>query len=83
MQGEQDAYVHVTLIKKWDICAPAAILAAVPGHEGRLSTLTGDEIDYGKAEEAKVGGVHCTEQWFNTYPVSEWNGVGRDPETSE
>ena len=28
-QGSQDAYVHVTLIKKWDICAPAAILAAI------------------------------------------------------
>lgn len=55
IKGEQDAYVHVTLIKKWDICAPAAILAAVPGHKGRLSTLTGEEIDYGKAEEAKNG----------------------------
>ena len=29
IQGAQDAYVHVTLIKKWDICAPAAILAAI------------------------------------------------------
>ena len=29
LQGAQDAYVHVTLIKKWDICAPAAILAAI------------------------------------------------------
>ena len=28
-KGAQDAYVHVTLIKKWDICAPAAILAAI------------------------------------------------------
>ena len=33
LQGKQDAYVHVTLIKKWDICAPAAILAAI-GKDG-------------------------------------------------
>ena len=29
VKGHQDAYVHVTLIKKWDICAPQAILASL------------------------------------------------------
>ena len=41
--GEQDVYTHVTLIKKWDICAPNAILNALGG---QLTTLTGDAIDY-------------------------------------
>ena len=43
IKGEADAYVHVTLIKKWDICAGDAILRAV---NGRMTTLDGHEIDY-------------------------------------
>lgn len=36
-------YVHVTFIKKWDICAGNAILKALGGH---MTTLKGEEIDY-------------------------------------
>jgi len=50
IKGNQDAYIHTTLIKKWDICAPAAILTAL---HGKLTTLDGQSIDYGNAEEAK------------------------------
>ena len=39
----QDAYVHVTKIKKWDICAGDAILRALGG---RLTDLDGREVDY-------------------------------------
>lgn len=55
IKGKQDAYIHVTLIKKWDICAPAAILGAIKkeGMQGKLSTLNGQEIDYSKADEPK------------------------------
>jgi len=55
IKGLQDVYVHSTLIKKWDICAPAAILGALKaeGVQGRLTTLSGKEIDYSTAEEAK------------------------------
>jgi len=70
VKGAQDAYVHVTLIKKWDICAPAAILAAInkDGLQGQLSTLTGEEIDYSKAEEAKNGmGVLATLRHHNDF----------------
>jgi len=58
IKGAQDAYIHTTLIKKWDICAPAAILTAL---HGKLTTLDGEAIDYGKAEEAKnKGGLLAT-----------------------
>ena len=39
----QDAYVHVTLIKKWDICPGDAILRALGG---KLTTLRGEDVDY-------------------------------------
>jgi len=56
VNGRQDAYVHTTLIKKWDICPGAAILRAVGG---RLSTLDGKDIDYSGIEgtEKNKGGV--------------------------
>lgn len=38
-----NAYTHITLIKKWDICAGNAILNAVGG---KMTTLDGDFIDY-------------------------------------
>ncbi len=37
----QDAYVHVTLIKKWDICAGNAILNALGG---KLTDLAGKTV---------------------------------------
>ncbi|XP_019724853.1 inositol monophosphatase 3 [Hippocampus comes] len=40
---QADVYVHVTMIKKWDICAGAALLSA---HGGHMTTLKGEEIDY-------------------------------------
>ncbi|XP_069581888.1 inositol monophosphatase 3 [Brachyistius frenatus] len=38
-----DVYVHITFIKKWDICAGAAVVNAMGGH---LTTLKGENIDY-------------------------------------
>jgi len=55
IKGRQDVYVHMTLIKKWDICAPSAILSALQGH---LTTLDGKEIDYSSQSDPKnPGGV--------------------------
>lgn len=45
-----DAYVHLTLIKKWDICAGDAILRAMGG---KMTTLNGKRINYGNARDYK------------------------------
>lgn len=39
-----DAYVHKTLIKRWDICAGDAILRSLGG---KMTTLYGSKITYG------------------------------------
>ncbi|KAK7078840.1 Inositol monophosphatase 3 [Halocaridina rubra] len=58
IQGDADAYVHVTLIKKWDLCAGNAILNAL---NGKMTNLQGDPIDYGNKEQYKnEGGVLAT-----------------------
>ena len=43
LEGVVDYYIHVTKIKKWDICAPNAMLAAV---HGSMTTLQGESISY-------------------------------------
>lgn len=40
---QADVYVHITFIKKWDICAGAALLNALGGH---MTTLKGEDINY-------------------------------------
>ena len=58
VKGAQDAYIHTTLIKKWDICAGAAILKALGG---KMTTLKGDTIDFGRADQEKnEGGLLAT-----------------------
>ena len=58
VKGNQDAYIHTTLIKKWDICAGAAILSALGGN---MTSLKGDIIDFGRADQMKhEGGVLAT-----------------------
>ena len=43
IQGRAEAYTHVTLIKKWDICSGHAILKAI---DGKMTTLGGNYITY-------------------------------------
>uniref|UniRef100_A0A8C5SCB0 Golgi-resident adenosine 3',5'-bisphosphate 3'-phosphatase n=1 Tax=Laticauda laticaudata TaxID=8630 RepID=A0A8C5SCB0_LATLA len=42
-QEKADVYIHVTFIKKWDICAGNAMLKALGG---RMTTLAGEDITY-------------------------------------
>ncbi|XP_042231976.1 inositol monophosphatase 3-like isoform X2 [Homarus americanus] len=53
IQGDADAYVHVTLIKKWDLCAGNAVLNAL---HGNMTTLSGQSIDYSSNERKKIEG---------------------------
>ena len=58
VKGDQDAYIHTTLIKKWDICAGNAILNAFGG---KMTTLEGKHIDYKSGNQAKSeGGLLAT-----------------------
>lgn len=58
-KGSQDAYIHATLIKKWDICPGDALLGALGG---KMTDLSGEEIDYsGRPAYVKAeGGVLAT-----------------------
>ena len=49
IRGKASVYAHVTLIKKWDICAGNAILNAVGG---QMKTLKDETIDYDKCGPA-------------------------------
>lgn len=50
LKGQANAYVHLTHIKKWDICAPNAIVNSL---NGRFTDLYGKTIDYGD-KKAKI-----------------------------
>ena len=53
--GTAQAYVHTTLIKKWDICPGDAILRH---YGGKMTRLNGDTIAYGYQTDPKnEGGV--------------------------
>lgn len=48
--GHADAYLHITRIKKWDLCAGEGIVRALGG---RLASLAGDEVDYRVPNDSK------------------------------
>ncbi|NWR72053.1 IMPA3 monophosphatase, partial [Centropus unirufus] len=52
-QEKADVYIHVTYIKKWDICAGNAVLRAVGGY---MTTLSGEEISY-TGSDGNEGGL--------------------------
>lgn len=58
VSGRADAYLHSSLIKKWDICAGDALLRALGG---RMSALDGSDLRYGPRDDPKAkGGLLAT-----------------------
>jgi len=58
LAGQQDAYLHKTRIKKWDLCAGHALLNAAGG---RMTDWRGRDIDYSDGTEPYVrGGIVAT-----------------------
>lgn len=47
VSGKADMYLHSSFIKKWDVCAGDALLRALGG---RMSTLEGDDLQYGRGD---------------------------------
>ena len=63
--GDANAYVHTTLIKKWDICAGNAILNAMGG---QMTTLKGHSIKYDElSDEKNEAGLLATLHDHNMY----------------
>lgn len=52
-QEAADVYIHVTYIKKWDICAGNAILNALGG---QMTNLKGEKIIY-TGQDGNEGGL--------------------------
>lgn len=52
--GKGDVYLHITHIKKWDICAGDAILRALGG---KLTTKNDVNIDYADTNPVNMDGV--------------------------
>lgn len=51
IRGKADAYMHLTRIKKWDVCGPHAILHSISG--ANMTDLQGNKLDFGNPK-AKV-----------------------------
>ncbi|ETN64182.1 myo inositol monophosphatase [Anopheles darlingi] len=57
IQNNATAYLHTTHIKKWDICAGDAILAAIGG---KMTDLHNDHIDYLDGQPLNPNGLLAT-----------------------
>jgi inositol monophosphatase 3 len=54
LKGEANAYVHVTKIKSWDVCAADAVVHAAGG---KFTNLKGERLVYVKDDPMISGGL--------------------------
>ncbi|PNF14189.1 putative inositol monophosphatase 3 [Cryptotermes secundus] len=59
-----DAYLHMTEIKKWDICAGNAIINALGG---KMTTLSNEVLDYSSEDTVNTKGVLATMEKHEFY----------------
>lgn len=72
-QGEADAYVHVTKIKSWDVCAADAVVHAAGG---RFTDLRGKLLRYVKADPVfKHGLIAAAHPEDHEWYVEQLEGV--------
>ncbi|XP_071451035.1 putative inositol monophosphatase 3 [Hetaerina americana] len=65
LNGNAAAYVHVTAIKKWDVCAGDALLRSF---DGKMTTIGGEQLDYGASSSAvNSDGIVAALQKHNWY----------------
>ena len=75
-QGEADAYVHVTKIKSWDVCAADAVVHAAGG---RFTDLRGELLRYVKADPVfKHGLIAAAHPEDHAWYVEQLEGVDVD-----
>ncbi|KAJ2943538.1 hypothetical protein O0L34_g16647 [Tuta absoluta] len=66
--GTYDAYLHATVIKKWDLCAGDAIIKTVGG---KMTTTSGELIDYKADSPVKVTGGILVSRFDHDYYLSK------------
>ena len=77
--GSADLYLHVTKIKKWDICAPHALLLSAPV-PGGMTSLHGLPINYDwEGDRANHKGLLATrDRQLHTEMLEKFQGLHSD-----
>jgi len=80
LDGKADAYVHSTLIKKWDLCAGDALLRS---QGGALTGLAGEPVDYSTPEQPVVSAGVAAALYGHNQLVERLTAAGFTPEQPE
>ncbi|CAL8075783.1 unnamed protein product [Calicophoron daubneyi] len=71
LNGEAQLYVHPTSTRRWDICAPQAVLEAVGGH---LTGLDGSRFTYGADAPARIPSTTGVFATASNSAYNRWSG---------